>query len=125
MLILVACALAVRAMVPAGWMPMTQADGSPRLVLCPGSGAAPAIAMPGMAMGSSRADAHDDPAAPATGHDCPFAVTALAVDLALPIMPPAARPLAGVERPVRSPSLLPGRGLAAPPLPATGPPTLA
>ncbi len=124
LLLLVALAMAVRAAVPAGWMPMTGADGATRLVLCPGSGSVGGTAMPGMAMAETSPDKHHDPAAPAADHDCPFGVTALAVDLAVPLIAPLGVGVAAETVPAPSPALLPGRGLAAPPPPSTGPPAL-
>ncbi|WP_375382531.1 hypothetical protein [uncultured Sphingomonas sp.] len=128
LLLLVALAMAVRAAVPAGWMPMTGADGATRLVLCPGSGpVAGGGAMPGMAMVATSLDGHHDPAAPAADHDCPFGVTALAVDLAVPLVAPLGVGIVATTVAAPSPALLPGRGrgLAAPPPPSTGPPALA
>ena len=121
LLLLVALAIGVRAAVPAGWMPMTGADGATRLVLCPGNDAA----MTGMAMAATSPDRHHDPAAPAADHDCPFGVAALAIDLAVPLAAPLGVGIATATVPVRSPALLPGRGLAAPPPPSTGPPASA
>ena len=122
LLLLVALAMAVRAAVPAGWMPMTGVDGATRLVLCPGSGSGGGAAMPGMAMAATSPDKHHDPAAPAADHDCPFGVTALAIDLAVPLVAPLGVGIGAAIVSVPTPALLPGRGLAARPPPATGPP---
>jgi hypothetical protein len=120
-LAVLALALLARLAVPAGWMPVTDADGA-RLTICTGMGAldAPRHAMPGMAERHGSGDhkqSGDD-------HVCPFAAVALAlaqpalpsIDL-LPMVLPGAVPLLRIAVAV-------GRGLAAPPPPATGPPSL-
>ena len=129
---LVAFALAVRLLVPAGYMPMA---GQAGLEICAGQTAdMPAIAsmtgpesMPGMAMhampmkgmqhGKAMPGDHD--------HDCGFGA-AIGGAAALPILilpamlAPVARPVAFVRQMLARPGL----GLAAPPPPKTGPPTL-
>jgi len=114
-----ACAMLLRIAIPAGWMPVAQADGW-RLTICPGMTSGESVAaMPGM-------HHHKAP----VGHDqgdrpCTFAGLGLAV--ALPDLPPAPALLAAVAEPASSaPGVVAlGRGLAAPPPPATGPPALA
>lgn len=118
--LMMALALLARLLVPAGFMPMVGAGGAPALVLC--TGTAP-MAMPGMAGAHQRR--HD----PAPGHDgehaCPFGALAAAVVDAvrapLPPLPFAAIVAATLAAVYRS---MPGRGLAAPPPPKTGPPLL-
>jgi hypothetical protein len=114
-------ALAVRAATPAGFMLADTGDGVGRIVICTGDGPL-LVAAPGTVP-------HDAPTTPdesGTEHNpCAFAGMAqaapgpdlLAVEaIAFPdFEAPAVRPLA---------HLAPGRGLAAPPLPARGPPNL-
>ena len=117
--LMMALAMMARLLVPAGFMPMTGADGAPTLVMCTGTGP---MAMPAMARADTRR--HD----PAQGHDadhaCPFAAMAAAADFARAPLPPlafaaiVAVTLAAVHHSI------PGRGLAAPPPPKTGPPLL-
>ena len=107
-------ALAVRMLVPVGFMPA--AGGPVALVACPDAG--PIVhAMPGMM--------HHADHAPHADHRCPFGAVAGAVALlGAPI-------LAGIVLPIALPRQIvlwtrpqPGPGLAAPPPPKTGPPFL-
>lgn len=132
---LFAFALAVRLMVPAGFMPMA---GKAGLEICAGQnadlaamGAMPgpmvlhgpatphhaAMAMHGMDHGKAMPGDHD--------HDCGFASAvggaADLPDLILPAMlAPVALPVAFVAQMI----VRPGLGLAAPPPPKTGPPSI-
>lgn len=119
---LIALALLLRLAVPAGWMPSGE---SVSIMPCPGVAAA---AMP-MAMHGDHAMAgkagdphqHDD----GQNHECPFAPNAAALDLVR--APTPAAPVAIADA-IALPSVTAvgiGRGLAAPPPPQTGPPTLA
>ena len=136
---LVAFALAVRLLVPAGYMPMAGRAG---LEICAGQTAdMPAMAamdhgdaMPGMAGMHHTAPAHAmGPHAMDHGkampgdhdHDCGFAAAVGgAGDLPVLILPallaPVALPVAFVQQML----VRPGLGLAAPPPPKTGPPFL-
>ncbi|MBQ1562956.1 DUF2946 family protein [Caulobacter sp.] len=122
-LVLATLAIALKIMIPAGYMPgMEPRNGLPfALVLCTGDGAR--MVEPGQSLAGHKGDSQDKKAA----HDggCPFAsqgaaappptVTATdAVQLVAYLAPPT--PL---ER-----AVAPGRGLAAPPPPPTGPPAL-
>lgn len=112
---LLALALIVRALVPTGWMPIATDDGV-RLVLCPGQGHAVA----GMHHGGGHG--HD---APMPDHPCAFAGLGLAADTApAPLILPLP-PLAEPPAPSEVFAVAIGQGLAAPPPPATGPPTFA
>lgn len=123
-LMLAVLALVVKVSVPAGFMTASEPrNGLPfALVLCTGAG--PLVVEPGGELDHSPRDkgpvdksAHDMP--------CPFAGHGLAMgppnDLVstkvefVAYVQPAATPLT---------YLTPGRGLAAPPLPARGPPSL-
>jgi hypothetical protein len=110
-----ALALVLQILIPAGFM-VTGAAAGPSLVICTGHGP----------WQGARPD-HDKPGqAPSTGQDhvCVFAGhhgAAPAPTLAVLIVTPASyvtRPLAAVA------DLQPGRGLAAPPPPSHGPPSL-
>jgi hypothetical protein len=116
---LIACALLLRLVVPAGWMPTTGADGVVRIAMCGG-----------MEMKSVSIDrsgkSHKD--APAGGHHdpqpCAFGALGLALDeapaldLSLPTVGIAVALLVARQ------TLVIGHGLAAPPPPSTGPPSL-
>lgn len=132
-LAVLACALLLRVLVPQGWMPVETGQGW-RLTPCSGSGpmamgdpAGAALAMPGMrSMAGGKDHGMPDHGMPDHGgdHGCPYA--SLATALEEPVLPTLAVPI-----PMQS--ILPiaaawmvaiGRGLAAPPPPATGPPSV-
>ncbi len=116
--LLFAGALLARLASPSGWMPVADAGG---VHLAPCDGRAPAMphAMAGMAH-------HEhDPKSPTADHPCAFAGLGLA--LAEPLPPPrllAPSPARDLP-PLARAAVAIGRGLAAPPPPATGPPALA
>jgi hypothetical protein len=118
---LAALAAAFKVMIPAGFMTApAPSNGLPfTLVLCTGDGAK--LVQPGEALAG-----HHDQDADKSAHDtpCPFAGHGAAAP------PPSAVTTAKVEfvayapvEPSRVTYLAPGRGLAAPPLPARGPPS--
>ncbi len=126
-LALLACALALRLLVPAGWMPVADAQGL-HLVLCSGSGPlempSPHVlpAMAGMHQAGHTGHDHHHQGMP--DHPCAFAGLGLA--LAEPVLPMLAPVAIAAQTLV---TLIPaavavGRGLAAPPPPPTGPPAL-
>jgi hypothetical protein len=112
--VLVAFALAMRLLVPIGWMP--SADGR-SITLCTGMGMVEAWV-------DAKGDLHEKaPLKPVkAGEPCTFAALAAA------LVVPDAMPTLAVPEAVATPALLPalavavGRGLAAPPPPPTGPP---
>ena len=118
--LLLAILLAGRMAVPAGWMPVRTADGF-SVMLCSGSGPAGG----GQAWVDSSGTLHhgQKPAGHGETKDpCPFGAVSAPVALAMapaipPLLPAAAPPAA--PPPQSRPK---GRGLAAPPPPATGPP---
>ena len=115
---IVACALMLRIVVPAGWMPMTGADGLTRIQLCTGQGMVEAF------VDRTTGAIHEKaPAKPGkTGQPCAFAGLAFAFDApALPLLAAPAR-IAAIGAVAHVFAIIPGRGLAAPPPPATGPP---
>jgi hypothetical protein len=118
---LAALAVALKVMIPAGFMTAPDPrNGLPfSLVLCTGDGAK--VVQPGEALAG-----HQDKDSDKSAHDapCPFAGHGAAAP------PPSAVTTAKVAfvaytpvEPARVTHLAPGRGLAAPPLPARGPPS--
>ena len=112
------CALLMRAWVPAGWMPAGAADGA-LLAPCPAAGP-PSVAPDHRFMHHG----HSGPASHTGDEHKPCAFAGLTLSLLDP--PPAALPLAPARADQASPTpralAAVGRGLAAPPPPATGPP---
>ena len=116
---IVACALMLRIFVPAGWMPMTGADGLTRIQLCTGQGMVEAY------IDRETGAIHDkDPSKPAPKTDQPCSFAGLAFALDTPALPAieAPRRIAAIGAIAHLAPAMPGRGLAAPPPPATGPP---
>lgn len=113
-LTLLGLALALRVLVPAGWMPSAEGRGF-AITMCSGSG---------METAWVDADGKVHKQAPAQGGDqhCAFAglgAPMLGSDIPVPAMPTArANAAPGVTQSLASI----GQGLAAPPPPATGPP---
>ena len=119
--VLATLAIALRIMIPAGFMTAPEPrNGAPfALVLCTGQG-------PLVVPSGERLSHHDKAPTDKSGHDapCPFANHGVAAPA------PSALSVAKVQfvaftpaPPVRVAHLAPGRGLAAPPLPARGPPS--
>ena len=122
--VLLVCALAMRMMVPSGFM-IAPGQGA-TLVLCPGQGAMPiamphdmaGMAMPGHDMGKPG-DKHRDKGENLPCAFSPVGATANLVSVAHP-MPPTA--IAAIAPTLFRIFVQPGLGLAAPPPPKTGPP---
>lgn len=122
-LLLIACALLLRIMVPAGWMPQI-GGGQVSLSWCADSGlsgpAALAEAKALLAKATGEKPAHK----PAPDHPCAFAGAAQQLAMVeAAIVPPA--PIVHAPRLHPRLTTAPGRGLAAPPPRSTGPPLLA
>ena len=128
---LLVCALLLRALIPAGWMPA--ANGSFGLELCAGMGEDGAGArfrqeaqrVLDQALAGSAQHRNGDRSDDSQKHQ-PCAFSGLAMAFAPPetaalTMPPAV----GASLRPASFTAAPGRGLAAPPPPATGPPAFA
>ena len=125
---LIALALAVRLLVPAGYMPMAGRAGLEicagqnadmrAMVAMPGMGSMHhAMAMQGMGHGKAMPGDHD--------HDCGFgAAVGGAADLPILILPAILAPVALPAAFIRPMIVRPGLGLAAPPPPKTGPPSI-
>ncbi|MBD3730613.1 MAG: hypothetical protein IE933_13010 [Sphingomonadales bacterium] len=121
-MVLVAAALLLRIAVPAGWMPERDNDGAMQITLCTGYGLVQAWVDEDGKL--HRGSPDDDGKSKAPDH-CPF--TAAAASLALAAQPTLPEPpvqLREIPAPERL-ATIPGRGLAAPPPPPTGPPALA
>lgn len=121
-LMLVVGVLIARGLTPDGWMPVAKASGGIEFALCDGMGPAQPTATMSMAHGKMH---HKAPAKGQAGdHPCAFAGIGLAdatppvPAIVAPLRPVLAAP--AIDRAVAAP----GRGLAAPPPPATGPPAL-
>jgi hypothetical protein len=113
---LVAFALALQVLLPSGLMVSTGQDGQGVIIICTGHGALSVVPDDGKAPAPAKKKS-DAPCAFA-GHAAPFTapLAAAPAEAAFALTPESgARPLA---------SLTPGRGLAAPPPPARGPPSL-
>ncbi len=111
--------LAMRVAVPAGWMPVADGDGFTRIAICTGMGAQDVWL-------DAKGGVHkSDPGEQQRGESpCLFAGLGTALDVPQTFAPPL--PLAAASDGARqSPfAVAIGRGLAAPPPPATGPPAL-
>ena len=123
-LALIACALVLRIVVPQGWMPERTADGW-RITICTGTGPMQ-MDMPA-AMAAAMKGAHHAPADrdhTTTDHPCAFAGFAAA--LSEPALPAVILPKPVVVAWLTGSAIhvAIGRGLAAPPPPATGPPLI-
>ena len=140
--LIIACALAVRVLIPAGFMIGEAASGAPVLVLCPGQNDVATVTvgmhddMAHMTPDGGTMAGHDDgtmaghdvshhPGDPGTDRPCAFAAVGLAVDVPIPTPLLAPVPLPTFATLLSPAPSNPGRGLAAPPPPSTGPPAFA
>lgn len=104
-----ALAIALRLLVPQGWMP---APGG-GLMICGGQTV------------MAHAAGHHMPVKPVEDHGCPFAALGLAATPPMPIAGAVVPPVATATAPAPVAAVAVGHGLAAPPPPATGPPAFA
>jgi hypothetical protein len=119
-LLLLVAALLARSVAPEGWMPVVNAAGGIEITVCNGTGPDDA-----MVLSPDGKLHHKAPGkSPSGDHGCAFSGLGIAdapptlVALAAPIFAPETAPALD---PIGA---IPGRGLAAPPPPATGPPSL-
>ena len=130
---LIAAALLLKALVPAGWMPVFD-NGNVMLRLCGGWAPAPAkdpaiqshlaMTMDHEVTASPAHHDQDDEERQSSDQPCSFAAGALSWT-APDALPAAVLSLLRTAIVAAFPSTLaPGRGLAAPPPPSTGPPSL-
>ncbi|HEY4029353.1 MAG TPA: DUF2946 family protein [Caulobacteraceae bacterium] len=111
-------ALALQLMFPAGFMAAAPGEGHGfPIVICSAQGQ---IVADWDAVGG-----HQKKAPAKTMAGCPFAGHAVASDPPSPAALPAPVVFAAVDAPARPYAVFPGRGLAAPPPPAIGPPASA
>lgn len=123
---LLLCVLGMRVVVPQGFMWASDGDGSPRMVFCSGSGPLPQLpAISAKAVAAQQRSDHPAEDGKTVDHPCAFATAQAAVDLAGLAYPGIARPVAHEAPITQSRAARPGLGLAAPPPPKTGPPSLA
>jgi hypothetical protein len=117
---LIALALLVRLLVPAGYMPIA---GKAGLEICAGQMLEmPAMsAMPDMPM---KATGHGKPMSGEGEHNCAFAAVGGAVDLPTIILPSPPSFVVLAVPLLTGLVVRPGAGLAAPPPPKTGPPSI-
>ncbi len=123
LLLLFACAMLVRALIPTGWMPIADAQGF-RILLCSGTGPAMPTAKAPMdhAMAGMHHEKSSEHHSQGPEHPCAFAGVTPAIDsptLAAPLPPVHIRATPVLART----RVTVGHGLAAPPPPQTGPPT--
>lgn len=122
LMLAVGCALMLRILIPAGWMPVADAHGL-RIVLCSGSGPVQDQAdhsAQGHHSGAHHQKSDDKPMH--SDQPCAFAGMALPWTGADLVALPVPLPLEPLATPLASELVAIGRGLAAPPPPATGPP---
>lgn len=109
-------ALALRILIPAGFMPGTSLTQP--IVLCPDQGPMPSM--------SAHHGHHEDPAGAPHGkrdHPCAFAGLGAPPILSGPgALPPAPTVAPDTQTPPPPHTAAPGRGMAAPPPPSHGPP---
>lgn len=120
-LMLLVGVLLARGLTPEGWMPVASAAGGIQFTLCPGAGPAHVMTM------TADGKMHHKPAGKgqAADHPCAFAGVAMAdPQPPLPVVSAPIRP-DSIAPQIPVATIIPGRGLAAPPPPATGPPALA
>lgn len=115
-----ACAILVRALVPAGWMPTMGANGGIVISMCTGMGAVEMVLAPDGSLHEKAPVKHDG----ATDHPCTFAGLGQAFAAADPVAMPVPLPVDFIDPPLAPQLVSIGRGLAAPPPPQTGPPIL-
>ena len=136
-LLLAAFAASVQWTIPHGWMVGSADDGSTLLVPCPST--SPELASLGQSHAASSEDKHkasmhasahdgmDHDGDGADGHGAAQAKCDFAA-MGAPLLPPDAPtldapPAVATDLLPEFPDAIPGRGLAAPPPPSTGPPT--
>ncbi len=119
MLALLVLTLAVRVIVPSGFMPTTDANGMVRISMCSGMGPQTAwLDKSGhIHKDAPRKDQHDP-------QPCGFGALSLGVAVPKAATIVALAPHVAPEMVLSSATVTIGRGLAAPPPPSTGPPTL-
>lgn len=121
-MLLVGAAMLLRLAVPAGWMPAQADDGSIRISLCTGYGTVEAVLAADGTVHTGSDIPDQEKQAPQ--QQCPFTAAAMPLAGADPVGLSAVPPHDEIRPVGASFVAVPGRGLAAPPPPATGPPVL-
>lgn len=123
-LALIVCALLLRVVVPQGWMPERTTDGW-RITICTGT-APMQMDMPAAMAAAMKGDLHTPPDRGRGHNDHPCAFAGCAAALSEPTLPAVILPKAAIAAWLTGSAMhvAIGRGLAAPPPPATGPPPL-
>ncbi len=119
MLALLVLTLAIRVIVPSGFMPTTDDNGMIRISMCSGMG-------PQTAWLDKSGHVHKDPPTKGQHDPQPCGFGALTVGAEMSNTPAIEPPVLFSEDPSFLPAIAPsiGHGLAAPPPPSTGPPIL-
>lgn len=123
LLLAVGCALMLRILIPAGWMPVADAHGL-RIALCSGTGAAAGASVDASSGGHHAATHHQktDDKTTHTDQPCAFAGMALPWTGAELVSLPFLLPVEALASPIAMGLVAISNGLVAPPPPATGPP---
>ncbi|HYZ48676.1 MAG TPA: DUF2946 family protein [Sphingomonas sp.] len=123
--LLLAFALLVKLLVPVGWMPAFDGRGV-HLELCGSYGPPPPAMAEAMADAAHRMSGDEHKHHGKASADQPCAYAGLAFAMAEPVLPALAAPAIVTAAPLAfAAAVAIGRGLAAPPPPATGPPSRA
>jgi hypothetical protein len=118
-LLFVAFALMLRILIPSGWMPTTGADGMVRISVCTGMGAETAwLDHDGKIHKDAPSGGHHDP------QPCGFGVLGLGLNESPALAVLLSAIATDVVALLALQTLVIGHGLAAPPPPSTGPPSL-
>lgn len=119
LLTLLVAALFARGFAPEGWMPGRSASGGLELTLCNGMGGDTVVVTSDGRIEHKKAD-HDR-----ADHPCAFAGLGIADTAPPTVALDAPSPALAAPSAIFAISVAPGRGLAAPPPPPTGPPAFA
>jgi hypothetical protein len=120
-LVLLVGALLARGLAPEGWMPVANAAGGIEIALCNGHGPDDVMVL------TLDGKLHHKAPANGQGDDRPCAFAGVGIADAPPLLPAIVAPIRTytAASTLLAATTVPGRGLAAPPPPATGPPALA
>lgn len=120
-LMLLVAALLVRGLAPEGWMPVANAAGGIEIALCNGTGPGDVMVL------THDGQLHHKAPTNGQGGDHPCAFAGVGIADAPPLLPAVVAPVRAdaAASGLAAAAITPGRGLAAPPPPATGPPALA
>lgn len=114
----VALALFTRLLAPAGWMPTVQ-GGHPTFTICSATGLSEAWVDADGKLHKSPKESDKN-----SGRSCVLAGLSVSLDLSRVVAPPERQTIAALPALNQDGAFAIGRGLAAPPPPATGPPSI-